>query len=236
MFQAGSDTMATSILWFFMAMLLYPEVLRKAQEEIDGVVGSDGTVLPCLEHMKELPYCVAILKETFRWMPAVPGCFPHCPVVDDTFKGYKISAKTMVIPNIWAMHRDEEQFDKPSEFLPERYLREVASSSPTLLDPAEGHYGFGFGRRICPGKSLASRTVWIAITRIMWACNVNSAKTPDGQEISVDPNRSTSQIISRPLPFPLVITPRSQVHHNTIRAEWSRLKNVPAFGSPATVG
>jgi len=233
MFQAGSDTMASTILWFIVAMLLHPEALRRAQAEIDGIVGSDGSALPCFEHLKELPYCVAILKESFRWMPTVPGGFPHYSDVDDTFKGFRIRAKTMVIPNIWAMHRDEEQFDRPSEFIPERYLPAETSSAPTLFDLADGHYGFGFGRRICPGRSLASQTVWIAITRIMWACNVDFAKTPDGQRIPIDPNLSSSQIISRPLPFPLVITPRSQTHHDTLKAEWNRLKNVPAFGSPS---
>lgn len=66
MFQAGTDTMASTILWFFMAMLLYPDTLRKAQEEIDRVVGSDGTVLPGLQHLKDLRYVVALLKETSR--------------------------------------------------------------------------------------------------------------------------------------------------------------------------
>ena len=66
MFQAGTDTMANTILWFFMAMLLYPEALRKAQAELDMVLGLDGTVLPGLQHLKDLPYCVAVMKETMR--------------------------------------------------------------------------------------------------------------------------------------------------------------------------
>lgn len=66
MFQAGTDTMSSTILWFFVAMLLYPETLQQAQAELDRVVGSDGTVLPGLHHLKDLPYCVAVMKETFR--------------------------------------------------------------------------------------------------------------------------------------------------------------------------
>jgi len=229
MFLGGTDTTASTIIWFFMAMLLNPDTLRKAQSEIDGIVGSDGTVLPCMHHLKDLPYCVAILKETFRWMPVIPGGFPHYSDEHDIYKGYSIQAKTMVIPNIWAMHRNEEQFPNSSKFIPERYLGEGQSTVPTLSNLTDGHFGFGFGRRICPGKNFAAQTTWIAITRIMWACNLDYAKTSDGQRIPVDPNHSTSQIMSRPLSFPLVITPRSQIHKNTLEADWGRLKDVSVF-------
>ena len=55
---------------FFLAMTLYPEVQRKAQEELDSVVGSDR--LPTMEDRDALPYIDAVVKETFRWFPVVP--------------------------------------------------------------------------------------------------------------------------------------------------------------------
>ncbi|KLO06796.1 cytochrome P450 [Schizopora paradoxa] len=231
MFQAGTDTMASTMLWFFVAMLLYPEALRKAQAELDKVLGSDGTVLPGLHHLKDLPYCVAVMKETFRWMPVVPGGFPHLSDAEDAYKGYTIKAKTVVIPNIWSMHRDEGQYPNSSEFIPERHLHD---ETPTLSGLTDGHHSFGFGRRICPGRMLASQTIWIAITRIMWACNVDYAKSLEGKLIPIDLNNSTSQILSRPLPFPVKITPRSQTHQNTVRAEWNNLKEAPVFLPPDT--
>lgn len=80
-------------------------------------------------------------------MPVVPGGFPHLSDADDNYKGYTIKAKTMVIPNIWAMHRDEGQYPNASEFIPERHLHDEKSAAPTLSDLTDGHYGFGFGRR-----------------------------------------------------------------------------------------
>ena len=55
---------------FFLAMLIYPEVFAKAQEEVDRVIGRDK--LPCLQNRFELPYIEAIEKETLRWNSVVP--------------------------------------------------------------------------------------------------------------------------------------------------------------------
>ena len=81
-------------------------------------------------------------------MPAAPGGFPHYSDAEDCYKGYKIKAKTMVIPNIWAMQHNEKTFQDPLIFRPERFLNDITTSETsksTLL--TENHYAFGFGRR-----------------------------------------------------------------------------------------
>ena len=55
---------------FVLAMVLYPEVQRKAQAEIDSVVGKDR--LPDFGDQPLLPYVTAILEEALRWHPVVP--------------------------------------------------------------------------------------------------------------------------------------------------------------------
>lgn len=55
---------------FFLAMVLYPDVLRKAQAEVDAVVGADR--LPGFADREKLPYVDAMVKETLRWNPVVP--------------------------------------------------------------------------------------------------------------------------------------------------------------------
>lgn len=54
------------MLWFIVAMLQNPDALKKAQAEIDSVVGEDGLIIPGFAHMSELPYCFALTKEVFR--------------------------------------------------------------------------------------------------------------------------------------------------------------------------
>jgi cytochrome P450 len=65
-FEAGTDTTAATVQWFLMAMVLYPSTMKKAQEELDRVLGADGNVMPGFSHINDLPYCVAVTKEVFR--------------------------------------------------------------------------------------------------------------------------------------------------------------------------
>ena len=60
----------SSVLTFFLAMILNPSVLKTAQEQIDQVIGPDR--LPTLADRPSLPYIDAILKETLRWQNVVP--------------------------------------------------------------------------------------------------------------------------------------------------------------------
>jgi cytochrome P450 len=95
---AGSDTIATQLTVFIQAMVLYPEVQKAAQAEIDRVCGDR---LPNKDDQKDLPYIHAIIKETCRWMPAAILGIPHANIKDDEYLGYRIPKDTVVIMNVW---------------------------------------------------------------------------------------------------------------------------------------
>jgi cytochrome P450 len=80
-------------------MTLYPEVQRKAQEEIDAVVGTHR--LPNIDDRDSLPYIDSLLKEVLRWGPATPLAGPHRVTRDDEHDGYFIPEGTSVIVNVW---------------------------------------------------------------------------------------------------------------------------------------
>lgn len=104
---------------FFLAMTLYPDVLQKAQDEVDLVVGCDR--LPNFEDREYLPYITALIKELFRWEQVIPtglSCdsvwrmlylsnlclstaVPHLCTREDTYTGYRIPEGSVVIPNTW---------------------------------------------------------------------------------------------------------------------------------------
>lgn len=77
-------------------MSLYPDVQRKAQEELDRVVGPNR--LPDFEDYHELLYIKAVLLEAMRWMVVVPLSLPHRVIRDDEYKGYIIPEGTIVNP------------------------------------------------------------------------------------------------------------------------------------------
>ena len=81
-------------------MALYPEVQKKAQMEIDRVVGMDR--LPSFADRPNVPYVDAVVKEVLRWNPVVPLGLPHVTIQDDMFEGYAIPKGSILVPNIWS--------------------------------------------------------------------------------------------------------------------------------------
>ena len=115
MFQTVS-----SMACFFLAMALFPEVQRKAKEEIDRVVGTDR--LPTFADRAQLPYVDAVVKETLRWHPVAPMGLPHQTSDDDIYNGMFIPKGSMMMPNIWGFMHDPNTFHDPMTYKPERFL------------------------------------------------------------------------------------------------------------------
>ncbi|KAG6853456.1 hypothetical protein C0991_004243 [Blastosporella zonata] len=70
MFSAGAETTTASVAAFLLAMIHYPDIMRKAQAQIDEVVGRDR--VPTFADRPQLPYIRALVKELLRWRPAGP--------------------------------------------------------------------------------------------------------------------------------------------------------------------
>lgn len=73
--EGGSETPAALIVSFIQAMTKWPEVQKKAQQEIDSLIGEDRT--PTWEDYGRLPYVAALVKECVRWRPVAPLGMPH---------------------------------------------------------------------------------------------------------------------------------------------------------------
>lgn len=84
-------------------MALYPEVQRKAQEEIERVLRAGR--LPTMADRSRLPYINAIVKEVLRWHPVAPMAIPHMSTEDDTWGKYFIPKGSVILPNIWLVIR-----------------------------------------------------------------------------------------------------------------------------------
>ncbi|TFY81372.1 hypothetical protein EWM64_g2644 [Hericium alpestre] len=70
LYSGGADTPVSTLSVFFLAMAKYPEAVKKAQAEIDAVIGNDR--LPTFEDRDKLPYVNALAKEVIRWGPTAP--------------------------------------------------------------------------------------------------------------------------------------------------------------------
>ena len=76
-------------------MSLYSLVQRKAQEEIDRVIGSDR--LPDFSDYDNLVYVQDVIMETLRWMPIAPIGVPHSLARDDEYRCILIPKGAIII-------------------------------------------------------------------------------------------------------------------------------------------
>ncbi|GLB41889.1 putative cytochrome p450 [Lyophyllum shimeji] len=199
---AGAETTSSTVSFFFLAMVLYPQCQIQAQKEIDAVIGSDR--LPEPHDRENLPFLERLLQETLRWNQAVPCGVPHKTMEDDVYKGMLIPRGSTVIANVRGMTLDESVDKDPFNFDPTRFLPQPAGrGEPYPIGP------FGFGRRICPGRHLAEDSVWIAIATIMATISISRVIGKDGKEIIPDVLPVAHGIASHPSPFPCRLTARS---------------------------
>ncbi|KAK0469197.1 cytochrome P450 [Desarmillaria tabescens] len=160
---------------FFLAMALNPDVQKKAQAEIDRVVGLNR--LPVFADREHLFYVNAIVKEVLRWKPILPLGLPHATTRDDVYSGFYIPAGTVVWNNIWSLCRESQLYPDPDQFYPERFLyREKANG----MNPDPEKYVFGFGRRLCPGLRMADATLFITIARTLTVFSISNVRRDSG--------------------------------------------------------
>ncbi|KAL0066309.1 hypothetical protein AAF712_006740 [Marasmius tenuissimus] len=177
MYETGTDTTYTALLSFVLAMTLFPEAQHKAQDEIDRVVGQGR--LPEFRDRQSLVYVEAVLLEVQRWQPIAPAGVPHYIHVEDEYRGYRIPKNTTVIENIWAILHDEKMYPDPYAFKPERWIKD-GKINPAIRDITSG---FGFGRRICPGRYLAMSTMYITAASILAAFEISKEVDENGEVI-----------------------------------------------------
>ncbi|KAI5119371.1 hypothetical protein M0805_001047 [Coniferiporia weirii] len=204
-YGAGSDTSVSAIAAFVLAMAQHPDVQKKAQAQLDAVVGSSR--LPSFADRRELPYIIAIMKETLRWHTVVPQGLPHSLREDDVYNGYFIPAGSVIIGNSWGILHDPAMYPEPMEFKPERYFNAEGKLDFSSIDPSK--YAFGYGRRFCAGHTYAENTLYLTMAYILATFDITPAIDDSGKPIPVvlDP---TSGVLSHPSPYKCSITPRSE--------------------------
>ncbi|KAI8974507.1 cytochrome P450 [Trametes punicea] len=219
-YAAGGDTTNAAVHAFFLAMAMHPQVQRKAQAELDAVVGPDR--LPDFSHQRSLPYVNATLKEVLRWHVVGPIGVPHCSLADDEYRGYRIPGGSIVIANQWAMSRDPAHYPDPESFNPDRFLLD-GQLNPNIRDPSD--FAFGFGRRICPGLNFAHVQLFITFASILHAFTISPPLDERGVPKTLK-LKATNLGVSHPEPFECRIEIRSPHMEELVRAAGASPSNL----------
>ncbi|KAJ2930257.1 hypothetical protein H1R20_g6805, partial [Candolleomyces eurysporus] len=185
LYAGGSDTTISTMATCILGLLEHPEVLKKAQVQIDGIVKPGH--LPDFNDEPSLPYITAIVKEALRWREVTPFGGPHALSTDDEYKGYRLPAGAIVIANVWAILHDENVYADPFEFNPDRFINPETGKIDYSKARDPELACFGFGRRICPGKFMAFESLWLMVASLIATFDIEKAKEkvtlPSGEEI-----------------------------------------------------
>ncbi|KAJ7742657.1 cytochrome P450 [Mycena maculata] len=217
LYSAGTDTTVAALRTFLLMMILHPEVQRKAQAEIDSVVGNR---LPTLSDRESLPTTRHIIKECLRLCAVVP-LMPHSLDKDDIYQGYLIPEGAWVIVNTWQILHDPSIYQDPEAFRPDRY----DPMSPIFTEKDPEIISFGLGRRSCLGVEYAKVWIFLAVSRILCTFNISAAYDKlEGGKRQTPAAIFKAGHIRYPSDFDCDLVPRGQAKELAVRELVSALR------------
>ncbi|XP_059295516.1 trimethyltridecatetraene synthase-like [Lycium ferocissimum] len=200
----ATDTSATTVEWAFQEFLRNPKMIEKANEELDRVIGKQRWIEE--DDFSRLPYIDAIIKETFRLHPLTSLLPPRYSIEDCNVAGYDIPKGTMVFVNTWSLGRNPKYWNRPEEFMPERFLEndiDIKGQNFTLLP-------FGSGRRRCPGYNLGIKVVRTTMANLLHGFNWRLAGDMKPEDISMEEIYGLTTHLKKPIS--MIMEPRLPHH------------------------
>ncbi|KZV37263.1 hypothetical protein F511_14667 [Dorcoceras hygrometricum] len=197
MVVGGTDTTSSTVEFALAELMNNPQIMTKAQQELDSVVGKNCMVEE--SHIHKLTYLRAVIKEILRLHPVLPLMVPHCPSKSCIVGGYNVPKRARVFVNVWAIHRDASIWERPNEFIPERFLDGKGDYSGNDFS----YIPFGSGRRICAGIPMAERVVTFSLASLVHSFDW---KLAEGD--SLDLNEKFGIVLKKRLPLIAIPTPR----------------------------
>lgn len=156
MLIAGHETTATALSWTFHRLTQHPEVLAKVLEEVDATSAEDAG------ERAEHPYLDAVIKESLRIHPVIPGIGR---VLQEPLElaGYALPKGSMLTCSILLAHFNEAAWPEPDRFDPTRFLPGGSAIKPT----AYTYFPFGGGIRRCIGEAFALFEMRIVLATVL---------------------------------------------------------------------
>ena len=164
MVLAAVDNPSNAVEWALAEMINRPEIMQKATDELDAVVGKDRLVQE--SDIPRLNYLKSCIREAFRIHPYHALNLPHVAMVDTTIAGYTIPKDSHILLSRLGLGRNPKIWSEPLEFRPERHLNTV---NVLLTKPGLRFISFSSGRRGCPGISLGTSITMMLFARMLQA-------------------------------------------------------------------
>ncbi|XVF49792.1 hypothetical protein PTKIN_Ptkin04bG0044000 [Pterospermum kingtungense] len=202
MFVGGTETTSTTIEWAMAELLKNPDIMKNVQEEVRNVVGKKAKV--DVNDINQMEYLKCVIKETLRLHPVLPLLVPRQTTASVKLGGYDIPSNTTVIINAWAIQRDPNWWEKPEEFIPERF-----ENNPVDFKGQDFHFiPFGVGRRGCPGIQFGVASIEYLMANLLYWFDWKLPAGDIAENLDMSENRSLT--VSKK--YPLLVHPVSHFY------------------------
>ncbi|KAI0389676.1 cytochrome P450 [Xylariaceae sp. FL0594] len=180
---AGSHSTAGVLTMLFFELARHPEIQDQVRREILAARHDTHTAGKAADRSAErYPFLDACINETLRLYPVVPtGGIRQTTAAGIHVGGRYIPPHTVIVAPRWTLGRLESAFERPNEFIPERW-----TSRADLLKDARPFNGFGIGQHLCPGKKLGLAEVRCVASKLITAFEFAHAETGARQTRTVD--------------------------------------------------
>ncbi|KAL4803048.1 cytochrome P450 [Aspergillus unguis] len=181
---AAQDTTSISLRAIFFYLSRHPHAYQKLAQEIRATFSPDESITA--EKLRSCTYLNACILESMRMTPGIPGTtlFRHIRQGGQTIAGEAFPAGTKVAAGIYTVHRNEEIFPRPWEFIPERWIvDEHTGVSQEQVDMRLRYWlPFSLGPRACLGKELAQTLICITVAGVMRKFDSRVSIGPEGHK------------------------------------------------------
>ncbi|MEM8650668.1 MAG: cytochrome P450 [Pseudomonadota bacterium] len=231
---AGHETTSGLMSFTLYFLLNHPDVLEKAYEEVDRVLGRDISVQPNIKQVNQLTYVQQIISEALRLWPTAPA-FGISPYEDEIVGGhYKIKKGTFTTVLTLMLHRDKSVWgDNAEEFDPEQFSRDAIAQRPI-----NAYKPFGNGQRACIGRQFAMQEAVLVIGMILQRFELidhTNYKLRIKESMSIKPDDFRMKVKLRPEVMRSVLVPGGMPAEAEKSEGLSNVAKRPSHGTPALV-
>lgn len=204
MVSAGLDTVPANIIFGigYLSSEHGQEIQQRALQEIEDAYPLGDAWDKCLIE-EQVPYVTALYKEILRYFTVIRICLPRRSIEEIEYNGAKIPCGTLFYMNAFGGDYDQQHFQDPFQFNPERYLTDVDGTP---------HFAYGAGSRMCAGAHLANRELFTFFIRLILSFEILPPKDRfnSAQLNAMDANHCHTALVAEPKPFKCRFKPRNK--------------------------
>ncbi|KAK9928282.1 hypothetical protein M0R45_025425 [Rubus argutus] len=204
--MAGTDTTSTTLQWAMANLVKNQDVQKRLLDEINSVVKSDEEIT--LEHLPKMPYLKAVVLETLRRHPPAHFILPRAVLKDTVIDGYDIPKDALVNFAVAEMSWDENVWEEPMEFRPERFIPQAGQEGAKFDIKGVADIKmmpFGAGKRICPAITISLMHIEYFVANL-----VRDFEWKVGNDEEVDLTEKQVFTVVMKYPLTALLSPRIQ--------------------------